>query len=516
MKMKSFFSTILITALVISFSACSKKNDYSNVIPANVSEVAAIHLKALATKAGLNDKGNKDVIQKLTNAFKSGMSTTSFKQFEAILKDPGESGIDINSPLYLFSSPDLPYMSIAAKINDKDKLASLLETLAKEKICTSLTKADGYQYTEIGEQIFIAFNSAAMLCINHDNSIQQEEIKQKTAKMLQQTEKNSILSIPSFKRMQQQNGDINILLSPSSMLGEYAQQINYGLPEDIDLKELWIVGSLSFEEGKITMKYENYTENARLKEQLEIQQKSVRPIQNSLLQFFPQSTLALFSAGVNGEAFYNLIQKNKEFQSNFPMAQSSVIKPLLEALKKDLTIGVTNITMESTPTIIMYADIENKNIISQLYKNKKILGLKPDEDIIKLNEQSYAYKSSEMNFYFGIKDKKIYITNDNTLQKNIGKAFVPSIKDIDFASEIKGKNLAFVVNTDAVLNLPIIKTMKEYGGAEYATYYNLANKTAYIELLSDNNKTEITLQLKNKKENALKQIVNFVKEFAGI
>ena len=198
------------------------------------------------------------------------------------------------------------------------------------------------------------------------------------------------------------------------------------------------------------------------------------------------------------------------------MAKSSIIKSLMGALKNDLTIGVTNMTIESTPTILIYADVNDENVINEFYKNKKTFGFKSGEDIIKLDEQNYIYKSSEINFYFGIKDKKVYITNDNTLKKNIGKKCVPSVKNANFSSEMKGKSLAFAVNTDAILNLPVIKMMKEYGGAEYETYYNLANKTAYLELLCDNTQTEITLQLKNKKENSLKQIIDFIKEFAGI
>lgn len=516
MKMKNFFSVILIISLVIIFSACSKKSDYSNVIPVDASEVAAVHLKNLVTKAGLGNKENKEAIERLTTAFKSGMNSTSFKQFEAILKNPEESGIDLSLPLYLFSSPEFPYMSVTAKVNDKDKLTSLLNILEKEKICTQLDKVEGYQFTEIGTQLFVAFNSSAILLINHDNTVSQEAIKQRVTKLFEQTEKNSIVSTSAFKKMQQQNEDVDLLVSPSSILGEYAQQINYGLPENIDLKKLWIVGGLSFEEGKIKVKYENYTEDATLKKQLEDQQKSIKPIQNSLLKYFPKSTLALFNVGINGDIFYNLIQKNKEFQSNFPIAQSSIIKYLLGALKNDLTVGVTNITMESTPTIVVYADVDDENVISELYKNKKSFGFKSDEDIIKLDEQNYIYKSSEINFYFGIKDRKVYITNDNILKENIGKECIPSAKNADFASEIKGKSLAFVVNTDAILHLPVIKMMKEYGGAEYETYYNLANKTAYLELLCDNTQTEITLQLKDKKENSLKQIIDFIKEFAGI
>ena len=40
--------------------------------------------------------------------------------------------------------------------------------------------------------------------------------------------------------MQKQSGDINFLVSFSSIFGEYFKQIKYAMPKDIDLKEMCI------------------------------------------------------------------------------------------------------------------------------------------------------------------------------------------------------------------------------------------------------------------------------------
>jgi hypothetical protein len=45
----------------------------------------------------------------------------------------------------------------------------------------------------------------------------------------------------------------------------------------------------------------------------------------------------------------------------------------------------------------------------------------------------------------------------------------------------------------------------------------LVDKIAYVEAVGDpNNNADMVIQLKDKNVNALKQIVNFIKEFAGI
>lgn len=92
----------VVVALV---SACSqKKQEYTDVIPANAHTVVSINLKSLADKAGLNDKENKEVQEKLTNALKSGMNAATFQQMEMIMKDPKKSGIDVSEPLYIFTT----------------------------------------------------------------------------------------------------------------------------------------------------------------------------------------------------------------------------------------------------------------------------------------------------------------------------------------------------------------------------------------------------------------------------
>lgn len=55
-----------------------------------------------------------------------------------------------------------------------------------------------------------------------------------------------------------------------------------------------------------------------------------------------------------------------------------------------------------------------------------------------------------------------------------------------------------------------------FGGKEVKTYLELANKVSYLSISSEGETSEIDLCLKDKDVNALKQIVDFAKQFAGI
>ncbi len=70
--------------LIVFMAACSKKAEYIHVIPADASAVASVNLNTLADKAGLNDKENEGMKQKMMEALKSGMNAA---RLPAIGKD---------------------------------------------------------------------------------------------------------------------------------------------------------------------------------------------------------------------------------------------------------------------------------------------------------------------------------------------------------------------------------------------------------------------------------------------
>jgi hypothetical protein len=198
------------------------------------------------------------------------------------------------------------------------------------------------------------------------------------------------------------------------------------------------------------------------------------------------------------------------------IAKADEVKELFSSFNGDVSGGLINFTMSSAPTFMVYADVKNGNALETLYKNKQSLGLKRGEDILELGKDEYVYKTKSMNIFYGIKDKQMYATNDELLYKNVGKAVDKSIKDTPYASDMKGKTVFMAINAEAILDLPVVKMITGFGGKEVKTYLELANKVSYLSISSEGETSEIDLCLKDKDVNALKQIVDFAKQFAGI
>lgn len=505
----------VLTVLIVFLTACSKTSEYTNVIPADASVVASINLKSLASKAGLNDKENETAKQKVLEALKSGMNAATFQQLEKVMKNPSESGIDIESPFYVFSSSSFPYPAIVGKVSNEDNLHTSLDVMTKEQICQPVSEADGYSFTTMNG-ILLAFNNSTVMIVTVNGTSQTEKAKKGITDLMKQTADNSIVKCGAFQKMEQQKSDVNFFASMKTIPATYRSQASMGLPAEVKPEDITLVGGLNFEKGKIALKSENYTENDAVKALLKKQMESFGKTNGTFAKYFPASTLMFLNIGVKGEGLYNLLSENKEFRNTISIAKADEVKELFSSFNGDISAGLINVTRNIAPTFMPYADVKNGNALEALYKNKQSLGMKRGEDIIQLGKDEYVYKTKGMNIFFGIKDKQMYATNDELLYKNVGKAADKSIKDAPYASDMKGKNIFVAINADAILDLTVVKMVAGFGGQEVKTYIELANKVSYLSMSSEGEISEIDLCLKDKDVNALKQIVDFAKQFAGM
>ena len=505
----------VLTVLIVFLTACSKTSEYTNVIPADASVVASINLKSLASKAGLNDKENETAKQKVLEALKSGMNAATFQQLEKVMKNPSESGIDIESPFYVFSSSSFPYPAIVGKVSNEDNLHTSLDVMTKEQICQPVSEADGYSFTTMNG-ILLAFNNSTVMIVTVNGTSQTEKAKKGITDLMKQTADNSIVKCGAFQKMEQQKSDVNFFASMKTIPATYRSQASMGLPAEVKPEDITLVGGLNFEKGKIALKSENYTENDAVKALLKKQMESFGKTNGTFAKYFPASTLMFLNIGVKGEGLYNLLSENKEFRNTISIAKADEVKELFGSFNGDISAGLINVTRNIAPTFMLYADVKNGNALEALYKNKQSLGMKRGEDIIQLGKDEYVYKTKGMNIFFGIKDKQMYATNDELLYKNVGKAADKSIKDAPYASAMKGKNIFVAINADAILDLTVVKMVAGFGGQEVKTYIELANKVSYLSMSSEGEISEIDLCLKDKDVNALKQIVDFAKQFAGM
>lgn len=515
MRKNVFHQLSAFALLALCICSCSSKGDYTNVIPSDVTTITGFQLKTMAEKAGADEEENKVLLQKITNALKKELSASTLEQLEPIIQDPAQSGIDFGKPLYLLSSPAFE-TAVVAKLDSEKKFQDLLRATEEEQITEPVTETEEYSFTTIGDQTLLAFNASTLFVTNLGKGSQAEAIHTAVAAAFAQTQEQSFTANENFQKVLNAGGDFFFYTNMKAIPQEYKAIISHSLPKDADLEKIGVTGSLTFEKGQVVLNTENCITDPTLKDMLSKQAEAARPIRNTCLKYFPQSTLALLSVGMDGETLFEALQTNPGIATKLSMKQAEQLKQILCNFQDDFTVGLINVTMTNMPTFLAYAGAKNGDALKALYEQKDELRLGRKEDIIRLNDNEYVYKSQLFNLFYGVKDGLMYATNDELLYKNIGKPADPSAIETDYASAIKGEHSALIVNMEAVCQLPVMKMLSQYGRGKTAAYLSLCEKIAYLKIVGKGQTSTTTLQLEDKDTNALKQIVDAGKDLAGI
>ena len=86
--MKKLISNTIFILVVIFFSSCSSKSEYTDAIPQDASMVISLNMKKIVDKSGINEENSKALVRRITDALKSGLGAKSNKAVEELLKDP--------------------------------------------------------------------------------------------------------------------------------------------------------------------------------------------------------------------------------------------------------------------------------------------------------------------------------------------------------------------------------------------------------------------------------------------
>ena len=506
--MKKILIPALATLLLLA-SACSQQNEYTNALPMQAETIIAIQPSELADKAEFD----KTSLQKLQDLLKKDTDAAMQEYWETLLNDPTQSGIDFEAPIYLFNIRPVVNSGFiaAAKVADEANVQALVDALQKQGLVSGTTSTDG-GYTLTEGKLLMAYNASTLLMLGAQQGPQVAALKDSIASWMQQTEAQSFASRPEFKQMQQQTGDIKAVYSYASLPKEYRSIAGYRMPKDLDLTDLKFIAGLSFEKGSIDLHMAYHTDNEQIKSLLDKQNQVYRPVKNTFIDYFPQSTLLLVNAGLNGNALYDLLLEVTPMGEELSAKDAETVKQLLGMFEDDFTFGMVNFTLDKLPSLLAYATVKDGAPLKTLLNNpelKKQLGR--GNDIVQLEEDRYVWKSRNFNLFFGVQDKQFYATNDELLYKNLFKKCDPSVAQNAYATDMKGKSSFAVIDMEAVCQLPIVKMLAGMGGNKYATAFAAIDGISYLKSESSGETVSVSLQLKDKETNALKQIVELAK-----
>ena len=488
--------------------ACTPRTEYTHALPKDASVVIGLELDEMAGKAGLNAEPGKNVVGKLAVLMKSGLKGDAAQLAERIINRPAESGLSFDEKVYLFATPHANAFALVAKVEDEGKLETLVEVLREEQICAPLREESGCRWTQFG-QALCAFNNGTFLLMQNSTG-DAANIKGTLLSLMRQKEGEGFAALPEFARVKAEGNDIASVVSLSALPYRLTAQLRMGLSADIRLEDIKYLITANFEPGRVVVDSESLVQNPKILSFFDAMDKVIQPIEGKYLDFYPGNTMLWAGGHINGKELYNMLCRNPTIKQVLDNPLLPVdVEDIFSSVEGDFAIGNASLL---TGEYLLYADVTNAGFLSTFEDLRPLLALTRGQ--VTLNrtaENQYVLGSYLGNFWFGVKDNRLYVTNSRTLAEEAGRTFGASLGVKPWAGSVKDNRLYASANLSALTGaLGEIRGLSLTGNKQVdMAMQMLFGQCDYLTMgMPDWRHARMELVLKDKNTNLLQLIVN--------
>lgn len=526
---KLFLPGILFFSFLILVSCSETNKKEATAVPKDAAFVLVVDGKSLSEKSGIDDFTQTNAYKKLMEQMSSD-EIEHLKQFDYILKDVNESGVGINDTYLVFMKMDMgdPIVGINLPVIDRAKLENLMNKAVddSQKELVIEKNADISVLNTPNEDVIICWNDNQLLMITSDSK-SSDDLSQMGMELLQQHKSKSIFSNSHFNDFYSEHKDLSFWLNYGHIMDNMApaqQMMASQIP--FDFKGMYISGFVSFEKGKVDIKY--HTEmSEKMKEYLEKYPVINPDFDLAALEAIPQKSFLNFESSLNFYEYYRLLlSMYKEKQINVDTYSKQIekelgvsLEELLKSISGEIAVSIQDIKMvekvDPNKDYIEGAEIPRQPEI----KYTAVLRLKDELvwSIITDRAQQFGlqqtadgyYSVPNANMYFTYKDNNIVFTNDLELMQKVqenGKV-EPNMVESDAAKSLKNFPSYMEINLDAADYPEEVLQYYHFPVEDFLKPYKRIVISA-----SDMSNVEAVIEMKDDSQNALRIILNNMDE----
>ena len=506
---KKIFNNLLLIGILF-LASCSPKTEYTHALPKNASIVVGMELDQMANKAGLNGSEGEKVIKKLKTLMKGGLQGDAAQLAERIIDQPSESGLSFDDKVYLFATPHAEALAILAKVTDEGKLETLMNVLQKESLATPLREESGCRWTQVGGAL-CAFNNGTFLLLQPSKG-DASGMKGTLLSLMRQKEGEGFASLPEFTKIEAPGNDIASVVNLSAVPYELTTPLRMGLSADIRLEDIKYFVSANFEPGKVVMNSESLISNPKILGFFDTMDKVIQPIQGKYLDYYQGNTLLWASGRIDGKELYRMLCQNPTIKQMLDNPLLPVdVEYIFSSIQGDFAMGRSTLY---TNNYLLYADVTNSDFLKTFEDLRPMLALTGGQIVLdNVGTDEYVMRTYEGNYYFGVKNNRLYVTNNRSFAEEAGRTYGASMGVKPWSAEVKQNRLYASVNLSA-----IAKAYRSYsftGNKQVDTFLMLLiNQCNYLNAsMPDWRQGKAELVLNDKDQNLLKLLVSMLEQF---
>lgn len=522
--MKNYFSIKNNAIAAMAFFAllvtsCTMGPSATDTIPSNSQIVGSVDLMSLAKKGDLAHWEDLNSMKAVSSAL-DNESKELKEMWNEVLANPENTGIDLSKDVYFFMVNDNAseqYSGLTFLLKDEAKFRSLLEKLGKESNdALIIDQVNGHNVVKVSPEVIMSWNQTHFLVLAATNYVSRSILEEKSDRLLSLEKSNSVNDISSFKQFVKDSKDINIWLSGSSLKPFISKMPQYaGMAFSLD--ECAFTGYLDFKDGEITIDSKAYYSSQVIKD-FNLDKDMV--FDKDLFKTVPKDNFVMMGLTLDMDMFESSMKKESAFEMIDQQCQKQCGVDFSTALKS------FNPSMLLTLSDVNQIEIGRYGRKSTMPELNLAMSLNSAEDhqwlkdlLAKHTQYSnngyYQLTVSEgIDVYFDLNDHHLVITNsEHNIKIATGKSTAPSFDDSKLVLHFQ--KTPYFIYLDADYN-HFTESMKAVIENEFPPYQRdfisgdkAIFKDAEITML-DNTVGSLSIRMKDKDENSLKQIITLV------
>lgn len=500
---KKLFKLSLVSVL-LALAACSPQTEYTHAIPKNASVVMGMELDEMATKAGLNGATGEKVVAKLKTLVKGGLQGDAAQLAERIIEHPAESGLSFDDKVYLFATPHTEAIAVLAKVTDEGKVETLLEALEKESLATPLREESGCRWTQMGGAL-CAFNNGTFLLLQPSRG-DAAGMKGTLLSLMRQEQGEGFSALPEFAKVKAEGNDMASVINLSAVPYEWTTPLRMGLSSNLRLEDIKYFVAANFEQGRVVVNSESLIQNPMVLSFFDAMDKVMQPIGGKYLDFYPGNTLLWAGGNIQGKTLYQMLCQNPTIKQVLDNPLLPVdVEYIFSSIEGDFSIGFDN------QNYLLYADVTNSGFLKTFEDLRPLLALTGGQITLdNVGKDEYLMRTYYGNFWFGVKNNRLYVTNNGTWAEEAGRTYGASLAVKPWASEVKDNRLLASLNMAEMANMRITLT----GNASVDGAIQLVKSQCnYLNAsMTDWRHGKVELVLKDKDMNLLQWLVGILEK----
>lgn len=410
--------------VLMLLSSCSS-DDYVDAVPGESIAVISVDSKALLTQTNKNDSEN--LVQQLL-----GVDALS------------DIGVDLQSPVYLFETPD-GTLGLCAKVDDDDLLDDFInQTLVKRGECPPTSVHKDCNFTILKKSWILGFSSKSLLLMGPVSDMEQSKMQQLMARYLDADEENGIRSSRLFSKLDSIEAPIKLVARGQSLPEALLTPLSLGLPKDVDASRLVLAAGISVQNKVAIIDGNTFSFNENINRAMTDARKQFRPITPAFVANVAQTDLGAVLLNMKGKALLDMIRANKGLQTLLAGINTAIdMDNILRSIDGDALL----LLRENKKKMALTAKLADTNWLKDVdyWMKSTPSGSKIERQGNGTFRLIQSSQSPNDAFYFGVSDdKKFWSGTGRDVQQVLQISRLPVSSQIQ--NIIKGKRLALILH----------------------------------------------------------------------